>query len=55
MVYSLYIKARAAFTTYLLTTCFWVVSRKVVKKKQLSLPPWLARDWNPTENCFLIP
>jgi hypothetical protein len=32
MVYSLYIEARAAFTSYLLTTCFWVVSRKVVKK-----------------------
>ncbi len=29
---------RAVFTTYLLTTCVWVVSRQVVKQKQLSLP-----------------
>ncbi len=48
-----YTQVRAVFTTYLLTTHLWVVSRQVRKKSNSTNHPGQLGNWDPTENCFL--
>ncbi len=52
-----YTQSRAVVTTYLLTTCLWVVmqvvGRQVGKKSNLANTHGQLRNWKPTENCLL--
>ncbi len=52
--YMVYTYVMAVFTTYLLITCLGLISRQVVKKKQLANHHGQLMNWNTTENCSQI-